>query len=57
MPSDVNPANVPTANAQPVSGGALSKAGTKGLSKAPWDYGPKQSTDARIARLNKSRYG
>lgn len=38
-----NPANVPAANAQPVSGGVLSKAGTAGLSKAPWTYGPLQS--------------
>jgi hypothetical protein len=38
-----NPANVPAANAQPVSGGVLSKAGTAGLSKAPWNYGPQQS--------------
>lgn len=60
-----NPADVPAANAQPVSGGVLSK---NGLSKAPWNVGPQQKgkyfqsemgpfTEAqRAARGLKQRY-
>jgi hypothetical protein len=42
-----NPANVPAAAAQPVSGGALSKGGVKNLlSRAPWNVGPLQKGQA-----------
>jgi hypothetical protein len=53
MPSDVNPGA--SATPRPMSGGVLSKAGTKGLSKVDPDMGP-FTAGQRSARSLKQRY-